>query len=66
MSPHSSPTVSILILCNMLSGNKTLEGTGGVGLSDSTYTANRRRLLDIIDALHRTGYVSLVSSTSRI
>ncbi|KAM5545240.1 hypothetical protein V8D89_001351 [Ganoderma adspersum] len=39
----------------MLSGNKTFEGTGGVGLSDSTYTANRRRLLDIIDALHRTG-----------
>ncbi|KAI1783496.1 P-loop containing nucleoside triphosphate hydrolase protein [Ganoderma leucocontextum] len=38
----------------MLSAN-TLERTGGVGLSDTACATNRRRMLDVIDALHRTG-----------
>ncbi len=29
----------------------------GVGLSDSLYASRRRKMLDVINALHLTGYV---------
>jgi hypothetical protein len=32
---------------------------GGVGLSDATLSRSRRKLLDLVNRLHATGYVSL-------
>ena len=42
----------------MLSSMNPSDQPTGVGLSDPLYASRRRRMLDVVNALHLTGYVA--------
>ena len=48
----------------MLSSTESSDQQTGVGLSDSVYASRRRRMLDVVNALHLTGSVAVCLYTS--